>query len=144
MKNANSWIASLAAAVLLGIGTSASAQPGPGGGPGMGPGQGAGQGMGPGMGQGGGWRQGGPGWGGRGGCRFAFNRDNTRGWSLMTQEERAAHRERMWSAKTYAECKAAQEENHNKMSERARAEGKTLPNPRWNACDRMRARGFFD
>ena len=134
MKNACTLIASMAAALFLTIGSAANAQPGPG--PGMGPGYGAGQGYGPGQGGMG------PGYYGRG-RGFAFNNTNTRGWSLMTAEERTAHRDKMWSAKNYDECKAIQEENHKVMTERAKEQGKTLPTPRGNGCDRMKARGYF-
>lgn len=74
---------------------------------------------------------------------FAFNNDNTRGWPLMTPEERQAHRDKMSSAKTYDECKTIQSEQHKTMTERAQAQGKTLPTPRANACDRMKAMGFL-
>ena len=121
--------------MFFGIALSASAlaQPGPGMGPGggMGPGMGPGGGMGPGMGP-----------GGRG-MRFDFNKDNTPGWSLMTPEERAAHREKMLAAKTPEECKAIQEEHHKQMEARAKEKGQTLRGPRQNACDRMKARGFY-
>lgn len=90
------------------------AQPGPG--PGMGPGGGRGKGP-------------------------MLNQDNTRGWSLMTAEERTAHREKMISAKTYDECKAIQDEHHVAMEARAKEKGVTLPAPRQNACERMKARG---
>lgn len=128
-------LARIAMTALLGASLSASvlAQPGPGMGPGggMGPGMGPGGGMGPGMGP-----------GGRG-MRFEFNKDNTPGWSLMTPEERTAHREKMLAAKTPEECKAIQEEHHKQMSERAKEKGQTLRGPRQNACDRMKARGFY-
>ncbi len=101
------------------------AQPGPGGGPGAGPGAG----MGP-----------GPGAAAKR-PRFQFNKDNTYGWAMMSAEERTAHRNRMLSAKTYDECKAAQDEHHKLMEARAREKGTTLPGPRQNACDRMKARG---
>lgn len=104
----------------------AGAQPNPQGGPGAGMGPG-GAGMGP----------------GARGMRFQFSQRNTAGWNLMTPEERAAHRQKMMSAKTYEECKAAQEENHRQMEERAKGKGRTLPAPRQNACDRMKARGFY-
>lgn len=81
--------------------------------------------------------------GGGPGMRFQFNQDNTPGWSLMTPEERTAHHNAMMSAKTYEECKAAQEAQHKQMEERAREKGVTLPSPRQNACDRMKARGFY-
>jgi hypothetical protein len=123
-------LAHIAFTAILGAALAAPvlAQPGPGGG--MGPGMGPGGGMGPGMG------------GGRG-MRYQFNKDNTPGWSLMTPEERAAHREKMLAAKSYEECKAAQEEHHRQMEARAREKGQTLPAPRVNACDRMKARGFY-
>jgi hypothetical protein len=77
------------------------------------------------------------------GMRFQFNKDNTPGWSLMTPEERTAHRDRMMAAKTYEECKAAQEEHHQQMAARAKEKGQTLRAPRQNACDRMKSRGFY-
>jgi hypothetical protein len=61
----------------------------------------------------------------------------------MTPEERAAHRDKMLSAKTYDECKTVQEEQHKAMIVRAKQQGKALPTPRQNGCDRMKARGFF-
>lgn len=93
----------------------AFAQPGPGMGGGMGP----------------------------GGGRFAIGNDNTVGWALMTQEEHAAHRQKMWSFKSYDECKAYQLEHHQVMEARAKEQGKTIAPPRFNACDRMKARGVI-
>ncbi len=115
---------------------SAWAQTGPGpNGPGM-QGQGMqGQGM-----QGQGMQ--GQGMGGKGGG-FAFSQRNTLGWSLMTPEERTAHQQKMRSAKSYDECKSIQAEHHQLMAQRAKDQGKTLPAPRANACDRMKAKGFF-
>ena len=100
------------------------AQPGPGNGPGMGPGAGMGRSGGKAM-------------------RFNFNKDNVAGWSLMSAEERTAHRDKMLAAKTYDECKALQEEQHQAMEERAKEKGKSLREPRQNSCERMKARGFF-
>lgn len=80
---------------------------------------------------------------GPGGGRFAFDNDNTRGWALMTPEERLAHRDTMLAAKTYEECKAAQSEHHKAMEARAQEKGLKLPGPRQNACDNMKARGLF-
>ena len=74
---------------------------------------------------------------------FQFNMYNTPGWSVMTPEERTAHHDRMMAAKTYDDCKAAQAEQHKQMEDRAKAQGKTLPGPRQNACDNMKARGFY-
>ena len=94
---------------------------------------------GPGMGGMGGMGMGGPGKG----AGFAFNKDNTTGWALMTADERTAHRQKMWSARSYEECKAYQDEHHKAMEAKAKELGKTLPAPRSNACDRMKARGLF-
>ncbi len=80
---------------------------------------------------------------GPGGGRFAIDKDNTVGWSLMTQEEHVAHREKMWSFKNYDECKAYQLEHHQLMETRAKAQGKKIVPPRMNACDRMKARGVI-
>lgn len=85
---------------------------------------------------------GGPG-GGGGPGRFNFDKSNVPGWSLMTSDERTEHMNRMHSAKTYDECKTYQQEHHALMQERAKEKGVTLPTPRANACDRMKARGFF-
>ena len=114
-------------------------------GPGMGPGMGGMRGMGPGM---GGMSGMGPGMGGMGGMgpgrgRMAFNQGNTAGWTMMTPEERTAHRQKMGSFKTYDECKAYQSEHHAAMEAKAKDQGKTLPAPRANACDRMKARGMI-
>ena len=116
-------IALLGAALALPV----YAQPGPGGGPGAGPGTG----MGP-----------GPGATAKR-PRFQFSKDNTFGWALMGAEERTAHREKMLSAKTYDECKSVQDEQHKLMESRAKEKGTTLPGPRQNACDRMKARGLL-
>jgi hypothetical protein len=75
--------------------------------------------------------------------RYQFNQDNTPGWSLMTPEERTAHRDKMMAAKTYEECKAAQEEHHKQMEARAKEKGQALRGSRQNACERMQARGFY-
>lgn len=121
--------AALAAPVL------AQGGPGMGGGMGGGPGaQNAGANAGPGSGMG-------PGAGGGRGMRF--NQNNTRGWSLMTPEEQAAHRQKMMSIKTYDECKLIQAEHRTAMEARAKEKGVTLPVPRQNGCDRMKARGFI-
>jgi hypothetical protein len=74
---------------------------------------------------------------------MVFNKGNTPGWSLMTPEERTAHQQKMWSFKTYDECKAYQAEHHTAMEAKAKEKGQTLPAPRANACDRMKARGQF-
>lgn len=116
------------------LATPVLAQPGPGMGgmgggpvaqntiPGMGPGTGAGQ---------------------RGAYGMRFSQRNTAGWTLMSAEERTAHREKMLAAKTFAECKTLQTEHHTQMEARAKEKGLTLPTPRQNVCDRMQARGLL-
>ena len=83
----------------------------------------------------------GPGYGK--GMQFKFNQNNTRGWALMTDQERAAHHASMISAKSYEECKARQSEQHQTLDARAKEKGVTLPAAQENACDRMKAKGFF-
>ena len=118
----------LAATLTAALTTSVLAQPGPGPGAGM-------QGAGPGAGQMG------PGAGGMRGMRF--DNTNTPGWALMTSEERTANQTRMHAVKTFEECKALQEAQHQAMQERAKEKGVTLMVPRQNACDRMKARGWI-
>lgn len=101
---------------------------------------------GPGMGGGPGMQNSAPGTGGgmgRGGRGMGFNQDNTPGWTLMTPEEQAAHREKMQSVKTYEECKTLQGAHRVTMEARAKEKGTTLPVPRQNGCDRMKAQGFI-
>ena len=109
----------LALLAILGAALAAPVAAQPGGGPGMGPG------------------------GGGMGMRFNFDQDNTPGWALMDAQERAAHSGKMRNAKTYDECKTLQTEHHQAMEARAKEKGVTLPAPRYNGCDRMKARGFF-
>lgn len=103
------------ALIALLVAAPAFSQPGPGMGGGMGP----------------------------GGGRFAIDKDNTVGWTLMTPEERSTHRQKMGTLKTYDECKAYQVEHHQLMEARAKEKGQTIVPPRMNACDRMQVRGLF-
>lgn len=77
------------------------------------------------------------------GMKMRFNKGNTFGWSLMSNEERAAHRQKMLATKTYEECKSLQNEHHLAMEARAKEKGKTLPEPRQMGCDRMQALDKF-
>jgi len=131
----------IALLAVLGASLAAPVVAQPAGGQGMGPGQGMGQGMGPGGGMGPG--AGGMGPGGGKAMRFNFDKNNTPGWALMSAEERTAHSSKMRNAKTYDECKSLQTEHHQAMEVRAKEKGVTLPAPRDNGCDRMKARGFF-
>jgi hypothetical protein len=120
----------LMAAIVLGLAANVFAQgPGPGkGGPMMGPGQGMGPGAGPG--------------GARNDRQFRFGSSNTRGWSMMSSAERTAHRNKMLSMTTLAECKAFQDQHRKLMEERAKQRGRPGPGmPRQEMCERMQAAG---
>ena len=75
------------------------------------------------------------------GNRFG-NRGNGPGQALMTPEERTAMQAKMRAVKTYDECKLLQAEQHKTLEARAKEKGVTLPAPRQNSCDRMKARGL--
>lgn len=113
---------------------------GPGYGGGYGPGNGpcatAGgtgtgcQGMGPGAGYGRGRMGGGPGFGAMGG--------------LMTDQERAEHRDKMQSFTTLAQCDAYWTEHRAQMTARAQQRGiEPGPGPRFSPCERMANRGLL-
>ncbi|HJV88394.1 MAG TPA: hypothetical protein VJ698_23195 [Noviherbaspirillum sp.] len=87
----------------------------------------------------------GPGPGARGprGRMMRFNQNNTPGWTLMTPEERTAHRDRMRSFKTVAECESYREEHRKLMEQRAKEQGKPLPPARGNPCVTMQRRGIL-
>ena len=57
------------------------------------------------------------------GPRYGFSPDNTRGWSLMTAEERTEHQNKMLAAKTVDECKAVLDEHFKLMNARAKEKG---------------------
>ena len=80
---------------------------------------------------------------GRGAQAMRFDQNNTRGWTLMTPEERTVHRDKMLSLKNYEECKSFQTEHRSAMEVRAKEKGVSLPVPRQNSCDRMKARGLI-
>jgi len=104
-------------AAAAALAASAALAQGPGYGPGKGPGKG-------------------PGW--------SFNGDNTRGWSMMSREERAEHRNRMLSMKSYEECVAYLEGHHKAMEARAQERGRPGPAaPAQTMCERMKQAGRF-
>jgi hypothetical protein len=49
------------------------------------------------------------------------------GWQLMSEQERLEHRQKMQQMKTEEEREAFRREHHEKMQERARQMGVTLP-----------------
>lgn len=58
------------------------------------------------------------------------------GWSMMTPQERQAHRARMASFKTYGDCRAYLDEHHQAMVARAQARGRTMPAaPPYDPCN---------
>lgn len=126
---------SILVAAALGLAVSlAIAQPGQGPGPGKGPGDGPG--MGKGMGPGSG-----PGKAGKG-QRYSFGPSNTRGWSMMSPQERTEHRTKMMGFKSYDECVAYTAEHHKLMEARAKERGRPVPaTPRQNMCERMKQAG---
>ena len=128
---------SLMALLAAALAAPALAQPGPGMGMGMGPGAGM--------------QNGGPGAAGpaadasaaRGMRGMHANRNNGAGLALMTPEERTAMQTKMRAVKTVEECTLLQTEQHKTMEARAKEKGVTLPTPRQNSCDRMKARGLI-
>lgn len=66
--------------------------------------------------------------------------DDTPGWSLMSREERRQHREKLHSMKAYDECRSYLDKLREQMRERARKQGRSLPQaPRRDACAALRA-----
>jgi ABC-type nickel/cobalt efflux system permease component RcnA len=60
---------------------------------------------------------------------------DTSGWSMMDRKERDEHRQKVRSMKSYDECKAYADEHHQKMMDRAKEKGRTMPaTPRRDAC----------
>ena len=127
------------ASLLLAGGVWAQPAPGTDGGPGPGPGMGMKQGMGPGAD------------GSKRPCMQADmpakgecgmemqmrHRRHQPGDRYMTPEERRTHRDRLRGFKSREECLAYLNEHHAQMAERAKAKGRTLPEPRTRACDRL-------
>ncbi|MFO7603135.1 MAG: hypothetical protein R6X06_04885 [Gammaproteobacteria bacterium] len=63
--------------------------------------------------------------------------DEVYGWQLMSEQERAEHRAKMQSMKTAEERERFRYEHHQKMEQRAKERGVTLPEV---ARDRMHDR----
>jgi hypothetical protein len=105
-----------AAAALLLLAAAAPAQPGPG------PGASA--------------PRGGPGaMGGSGRMGGRWGSDFTPGWSMMSPEERQAHRARMGAMNNHDECKSYLQQHHDQMAARAKEKGRPMPaQPRRDAC----------
>jgi hypothetical protein len=79
--------------------------------------------------------QGGPGPGAGRGAAGYWGPDYTPGWSLMTPQEREAHRAQMRSAATYEECRRIADAHHARMADRAKERGASVPPaPRRDPC----------
>ena len=69
----------------------------------------------------------------------SWGSDYTPGWTLMSQQERNEHRDRMRSMKTHEECKSYQGQHHEQMATRAKDRGgKALAPPRRDACSGLK------
>jgi len=66
---------------------------------------------------------------------------NTRGWQLMTPEERVEHQARIRSFRTDLECRDYQTRHHQLMKERARQLGAELPPAGRDFCRHLQATG---
>lgn len=53
--------------------------------------------------------------------------DTTPGWSMMTEQERVAHRDRMRSMSNVEECRNFHEKHHEQMMARAKERGAKPP-----------------
>lgn len=83
--------------------------------------------------------------GGQGGMGQGMSMRGTgpRGAGLMTPDERTAFQQKMHQVKTVDECLKVQGEQRAAMAARAAERGVTLPEPRQNACENMKARGWI-
>lgn len=83
--------------------------------------------------------------GGRGprGGMMRFDEKNTPGWSLMTTQERDAHRDKMHTFKTVDECRAYHDDHVKLMDARAKEQGKSFKPFRGDPCTTMQKRGFM-
>lgn len=63
---------------------------------------------------------------------------NTRGWQLMTPEERIEHQTAIRGFTTLEECRAYQAKHHQLMEERARQRGMALPGGGRDICERLK------
>lgn len=66
---------------------------------------------------------------------------NTRGWELMTAEERLTHQAKIRAFERYEDCRAYQVEHHRAMQERAKQLGRTLGAERQDFCAHLQAAG---
>jgi hypothetical protein len=68
-----------------------------------------------------------------------YGPDYTPGWSMMSREERDAHRQRMAQARTAEQCRLERDTHRQLMERRALERGlKPMPAPRRDACAGLR------
>ena len=60
--------------------------------------------------------------------------DATPGWALMSWKERNEHRKKMRTIKPYPDCKSYLDQHHERMTERAKARGMPLHEPKHDPC----------
>ena len=63
---------------------------------------------------------------------------NTRGWDLMTPQERIDHQARVRGFTDYQSCQAYRTQHHALMAERARQRGLNLPESGRDFCERLK------
>lgn len=63
---------------------------------------------------------------------------NTRGWQLMTPEERLVHQAAIRSFDSYSACRAYQAEHHRAMDERAKQQGRVLAPEQRDFCAHLK------
>lgn len=68
---------------------------------------------------------------------FIFAEEQVYGWQLMTEQERNEHRSKMQNMSTEEERERYRLEHHNKMQQRAKKQGKTLPDMMQRNNNRM-------
>ncbi len=100
-----------------------------------------------------GWCGGGMGYGHGGGRRghgggmgygHGYMMQDNNGTPLMTQNEWMNNRDRIYSSKSFSECKTVQTDFQNTMSKRAKAQGISMPNTQnQGMCERLNDRGYF-
>ncbi len=64
--------------------------------------------------------------------------DNTRGWQLMSPEERIAHQSKVRGFARLDECRTYQLAHHQQMAERARQQGIALPRGGQDICAHLK------
>lgn len=67
------------------------------------------------------------------------------GMGYMNPAEMNEMQDKIYSSKSYNECKKVQETNHKEMVKRAKAQGVNMPSdpPRAGICERLSDQGYF-